>query len=101
MSGKVYTIEEIRERILPVVKAHGVRAVRLFGSYARGEATAQSDIDLLIDGGAIHTLFQLTAFRLALEDALEKQVDVVTMEALRPGFSALIAKDEVTLFDAA
>ena len=44
-----YTIDEISQRVMPVAKRYGLSAVYLFGSYARGEATSKSDIDLLID----------------------------------------------------
>lgn len=45
----IYTAEEIRRRIIPVAVRYRWKAVYLFGSYARGEATDESDIDLLID----------------------------------------------------
>lgn len=45
----IYTVEEIRRRITPVAVRYLLKAVYLFGSYARGEATDESDIDLLID----------------------------------------------------
>ena len=45
----IYSIHEIQQRIAPVVKQYGVKAVFLFGSYARGEAREDSDIDLLVD----------------------------------------------------
>ena len=48
------TINEIKKTIAPLVKDHPVRRVILFGSYARGDATEKSDVDLIIDsGGAI------------------------------------------------
>ncbi|MDE5557480.1 MAG: nucleotidyltransferase domain-containing protein [Ruminococcus sp.] len=46
----MYTIEEIRQKIKPVAEAHNLKAVWLIGSYARGEATENSDIDFLFDG---------------------------------------------------
>ena len=42
----IYSIHEIQQRIAPVAKQYGVKAVFLFGSYARGEAREDSDIDL-------------------------------------------------------
>lgn len=55
----IYSLDEITRRITPVVQAYGIRSVYLFGSYARNEATEQSDIDLLIDTsyGASFSLF--------------------------------------------
>lgn len=45
----VYKIEEIAERVRPIAERYGVGKIYLFGSYARGEATEESDIDLLVD----------------------------------------------------
>ena len=50
-----YTIEELRNKITPIAIAHGVKSVSLFGSYAKGLATADSDIDLKIEKGKTHT----------------------------------------------
>ena len=99
--NRIYSISEIAGLIIPIAKRYGVASVWLFGSYARGEATETSDVDLLIDHGRIRTLFELTGFRLDLEDALHKSVDVVTIEDLPPRLSASIHKDEVMIFDAA
>ena len=97
----VYSIDEIRQRIEPVAKKYGVSMVWLFGSYARGEATEKSDVDLLIDGGSIRTLFQLSALRLELEDALQKSVDLITVGNNDERFLQKIRQDEVILYDAA
>ena len=45
----IYTVQEIQSRVMPVAKKYGIKAVFLFGSYAKGTATEDSDIDLLID----------------------------------------------------
>ena len=72
MTDKIYSVEEIQNIVIPIAKPHGVAALYLFGSYARGEATAESDIDFLMDSGKISTLYQLSAFRLELEDPFGK-----------------------------
>ena len=46
--GKIYTIEEIREKVKPIAEKYGIEKVWLFGSYARGEATEDRDGDLMI-----------------------------------------------------
>ena len=48
MSDKVYTLDEIRAIAAPIAKQYGVAAMYLFGSYARGEQNAESDIDILL-----------------------------------------------------
>ena len=79
----IYTIEEIRQRVLPVAEKYHLKAIYLFGSYARGDAREDSDIDLLIDatdsglrglayGGLYHDL----------EEALGKSIDMITVKSL-------------------
>ena len=101
MSNKIYTVDEIREIVIPIARRHGVAALYLFGSYARGEATAKSDIDFLMDGGTICSLYQLAAFRLDLEDALGKTVDLLTLGHNDQMFIHKIRKDEVKIYAAA
>ena len=48
---KVYTLEEIKAKAIPIAKKYGVKKLSLFGSYARGEADEKSDLDFLYDGG--------------------------------------------------
>lgn len=48
MKNVIYTIDEIRERIVPIAQRFGLKRVILFGSYARNDATKDSDIDLII-----------------------------------------------------
>lgn len=80
----VYSVDEIRSRVAPVAEKHGLKAVYLFGSYARGTATSESDIDLLVDisGTNIKSLLQLSEVLCDFEDALGKQVDLVTTRSL-------------------
>ena len=80
----VYTESDIKRLVAPVARKYGLRAVYLFGSYARGEATEASDVDLLIDttGTPIKSLLQLAEVYCALETALGKPVDVITISSL-------------------
>lgn len=79
---KIYALDEIQAIINPIMKSFGVSRTYLFGSYARGEATEQSDIDLRIDSGKIKSMFGLGALYHELTVALKKPVDLVTTEAL-------------------
>ena len=93
-----YSIEELRNIVSPIARAHGVASVSLFGSYAKGLADAGSDVDLKIDKGALRSLFQLCGFRLAIEDALKLPVDLVTSDTSDKSFLDMIQKDEVVLY---
>ena len=93
MMGKIYTITELEQIIAPIARQHGVSRVYLFGSYARGEATEASDVDLCIDSGRIKSLFQLGGLYADLEDALEKPLDLVTTDGLRNNTSRVSNAD--------
>ena len=96
-----YTIDELREIISPIAAEHGVESVSLFGSYSKGNASRESDVDLKIEKGQLRTMFQISGFRLAVEDALQLPVDLITSESSDREFLAMIAKDEVLLYRSA
>ena len=50
------TIEEIKQKAIPIAQEYGVDSMSLFGSYARGEASEDSDLDFFIDRGDIKGL---------------------------------------------
>ena len=95
----VYTVEQIAQRILPVAQKYGLKAVYLFGSYARGDMTDSSDIDLRIDKGDIRGL-QMAGLLLDLEDTLGVPVDLVPTTSLDQRFLDSIRGDEVLLYEA-
>lgn len=107
----VYSQEEINGRIAPVAEKYGLKAVYLFGSYARGDAREDSDIDLLVDttGTALNSLLSLGALYCDLEEALKKRVDLITVSALeqRPQlpseaeFRDIVLKEKVSVYAAA
>lgn len=70
----IYSQEQLSRLATPIAKKYHIPAVDLFGSYARGTARADSDIDLLIDtsGTEIKSLLQLSAVMLELETATGK-----------------------------
>jgi uncharacterized protein len=71
-----------REEILRIAEQHGARDVRVFGSVARGEATEQSDIDLLVSTTEHTSPWFPAALVGELERVLGRRVDVVTEEGL-------------------
>ena len=95
---RLYTVNQIRDIVVPIAMRHGVRSVSLFGSYATNRATAGSDVDLKIEKGALKSLLDLSRFRLAVEDALKLPVDLVTTQCSDTAFLKDIEKGEVLLY---
>lgn len=78
----VFGLDEKRDEILRLAARHGARNVRVFGSVARGEATVDSDIDLLVELEPGRTLFDLGRLIMDLGDMLGRKVDVVEADSL-------------------
>lgn len=80
-----------------IAEKHGAYHVRIFGSWARGEAGPQSDLDLLVDKGAQTTPWFPAGLILELEEALGREVDVVTEKGLSPYLRERILQEVVPL----
>ena len=99
MNEKIYSIEEIQRCVFPIAKHYGVERVYLFGSYARGSATPESDIDIRVDKGSLRGLFALSGMRLDICDALSKDVDLLTTNSLDDNFRDRIRGNEILIYD--
>ena len=93
--------DDTRARLIAVLRQHGVRRAGVFGSFARGEQTPASDVDLLIEPDAGATLFTLARLEMALEELLGHPVDLITFNALetsaRPRLRERILHDLIVL----
>lgn len=98
MTGRIYSVEEIKKIVSPIAASHGVEKLYLFGSYARGDADADSDMDFRLDKGQIKGLFALGSLYVELEDALGKRIDLLTSDSLDDEFRCRIASEEVLLY---
>ena len=106
----IYSICEIQQRIAPVAKRYGVKAVFLFGSYARGEAREDSDIVLVDTSGTnLRTLLSLGTLYCDLKAALQKPINLITVSALEQRaqmpseemFKETVMKERLNVYDAA
>jgi predicted nucleotidyltransferase len=80
----IYTIDQLKEKIAPLALKYRLAAVYVFGSYARGEATEDSDLDFLIDrtDSMIRSLLDLGALYCDLNESFKKDMDLITVDAL-------------------
>jgi predicted nucleotidyltransferase len=86
-----------RTDILRLASRHGAHNVRLFGSAARGEADALSDIDILVDLEPGRSLLDLGGLLMDLQELLGCPVDVVTEKGLRPRIRERVLREAVFL----
>jgi hypothetical protein len=93
-----YSVEELKEIIVPIAKKYHLSKVYLFGSFARGDNNDQSDIDLRIEKGELKGMFALCGFYTEVEEALHLKVDLLTTGSLEEEFLKKIEKDEVLLY---
>ncbi|MCW5879769.1 MAG: nucleotidyltransferase family protein [Anaerolineae bacterium] len=89
--------QDIVRIIVPILEQHEVSHAAIFGSYARGSATPNSDIDLLVDLPPTKSLLDLVDLKLELEDALGRSVDVVTYRSLHPRIRDGVLADQVII----
>ena len=99
MNGKIYSVSEIRDIVNPIASRYGIERMYLFGSYARGEAKAESDIDLRVDTGKLRGLFALGGLYADLEERFGKKLDLLTTRSLDRRFLDSIAKEEILIYE--
>ena len=95
----VLTLYKIKKIIKPILNKYGINSINLFGSYARGEANINSDVDIYCDKGRIKNLIEQGKLEDELEKALNKKVDVIfSSSKMDPFFKEQIMEDMITLW---
>ena len=88
-------VASLAELMIPVLRRYGVRRAGVFGSYARGDARPDSDLDLLVDLPKGSSLLDLVGLQLDLSDALGIKVDAGTYDSLHPLIRERVLGDEI------
>jgi hypothetical protein len=90
-------LKDKREEILRLCAAYGARNLRVFGSVARGQADARSDVDFLVEMEQGRSLFDLGGLQYELERLLGRPVDVVTERGLKARIRDRVLREAVPL----
>ncbi|MCL1947688.1 MAG: nucleotidyltransferase domain-containing protein [Chitinivibrionia bacterium] len=94
-----YNVDEIRKITIKIAKQYdNIERIFLFGSYARGDAKAKSDIDFRIDVSRGTGYFKLSEIYGDFENSFKTKVDLLTTGALNSDFLTKIAKEEILLY---
>ncbi|MBI5152451.1 nucleotidyltransferase family protein [Candidatus Peregrinibacteria bacterium] len=93
------TIQAIKQKIMPILKCQGVVKAALFGSFARGDAKKNSDIDILVKLKGDKTLLDLVGLKLELEDKLGRKVDILTYGGINPHLKNIILNEQKIIYE--
>ncbi|MFA5249570.1 MAG: nucleotidyltransferase family protein [Candidatus Paceibacterota bacterium] len=89
--------KEQKEQASSVLKGNGVKRAAFFGSFARGQATEGSDIDILVEFEGEKSLFDIGGLKMELEDIFNKKIDIVEYQSLHPLLREDILKEQVSI----
>ena len=96
--NKKFVIEDIKKKILPVLKKYSIKRAGVFGSAVRGDAGEESDIDILVEIGRDDiSLIDFIGIKLELEESLNKNVDLVEYSTIKPLIRERILSEEVSI----
>ncbi len=95
------SINEITEKIAPILREYRIKKASIFGSVSRGDDTPESDVDLLVefDPQTKMGIFEYVHMREKIEKLLNKKVDVVAEDRLREVFRAYIKDDLKIIYE--
>jgi hypothetical protein len=101
MSKERMNIDEIKSKIVPILKKYEVQKAALFGSFVRGEQREDSDIDILVEfrNREKKTLLDLVGLELELEELLNRKVDVLTYRSIHPLLKDYILKEQEVFYE--
>ena len=88
-------VEEIKQKILPILEKYNIKRAGLFGSYVRGDMREDSDIDILVEIEEDISLLDFVGIKLEIEETLGKKVDLVEYNTIKPLIREKIIKEQV------
>lgn len=93
------TVEEIKQKAIPILEQHGVAYAGVFGSVARGDDNPQSDVDILVRLGRPMGMVEYMDLIHSLEEILQKKVDLVTDQSLNKRVRPYVTPDLTTIYE--
>ena len=91
------SIQEIKEKITPILQRYGIKKAAIFGSLAKGEAKISSDVDILVEIKSDMSLLDFIGIKIELEEALKMKVDLVEYETIKPIIKEKILSEQVAI----
>jgi predicted nucleotidyltransferase len=91
------SIQEIKEKITPILQRYGIKKAAIFGSLAKGEAKTSSDVDILVEIKSDMSLLDFIGIKIELEEALKMKVDLVEYQTIKPFIREKILSEQVAI----
>lgn len=91
-------LNNLKKKIVPTLKRYGIKKAGIFGSFARGEEKANSDLDLLVEIGKKDvSLLDFIEIKQRLEKLLNRKVDLVEYSTIKPMIRNDILAEELSI----
>ncbi len=91
------SIQNIKKKIVPILKREEVTKAAIFGSFARGEEKKNSDIDILVEIKKDISLLDFIGIKLEIEEAVGRKVDLVEYDTIKPIIKKRILKEQLSI----
>lgn len=91
-------IEEIKEKTVPILVRYPIKRAGIFGSFARGGETEESDVDILVELADEISLLTFVRIKYELEGVLDKKVDLVEYMAIKNRLKDRILSEEIRIY---
>lgn len=89
---------EMKRKVIEFLQGHGAKRIAIFGSYARGEETRESDLDILVEFSGRKSLLDIIGMEQDLSDIIGIKVDLLTERSIEPQIMSEIRKDMAPVF---
>ncbi len=90
-------LEQYQQLILPVLKRYFIKRAAIFGSFAKGNITANSDMDLLIEPEKDFTIFKMLQLEQEISELIKRKVDLVEYSAIKPSLKKEVLLSAITI----
>jgi len=99
MTDHLKLTKNIRDEIIKILKKHGAKKISIFGSYVRGEATPESDLDIIVEFELPKGLIRFVGIEIELSESLGIKVDLLTEKSISPYLIDIIRKEAIVIFE--
>ncbi len=98
MKSNLKLTKEIKERVISFLKECGAKKISIFGSYVRGEATSESDLDIIADFDENISLLDIVSFEMDLSEQIGIKVELLTEKAISPYIIEEVLEEAKVIF---